>query len=186
MAARLRTPSSSDRERAAHEVVRQVLAMPEYVSAGRVALYAALPDEIPTGPLLEAVRASGREILLPRSAPAGPAFASVDSLDTLRPGPLGVLEPPSQAAVASLDSRDLVFVPGIAFDAAGGRLGRGLGWYDRALSRIRPSLRVFGVGFAFQLVDVVPTAPHDRAVEGFVSEQGVVRARPRDRAPDPG
>jgi 5-formyltetrahydrofolate cyclo-ligase len=160
--------------------------MPEFAAARCVALYAALPDEIPMDRLAVAVRTSGRELLLPRSAPDGHAFASVESLDALRAGRFGVLEPSPDAPVATLRAHDLVLVPGVAFDRAGGRLGRGRGWYDRALPRGAASPRIFGVGFAFQLVESVPMAPHDRSVDGFVSESGVVRVLPRDLALDPG
>lgn len=160
--------------------------MPEFEAARRVALYVALPDEVPMDPLATAARASGRELLLPRSSPDGSVFAGVQSVGALRVGRFGVLEPPPDAPAATLGTRDLVLVPGVAFDRAGGRLGRGSGWYDRALPHGVDSPRLFGVGFAFQLVDSVPMAPHDRAVDGFVSEQGILRARPRDRARDPG
>lgn len=63
-----------------------------------------------------------------------------------------------------LDHARLIIVPGVAFDAFGNRLGRGKGYYDRLLSRLRShSLDVvaIGVGYDHQLVDRVPTEPHD-------------------------
>ena len=42
---------------------------------------------------------------------------------------------------------DVVIVPGLAFTAAGDRLGQGGGWYDRFLAAVRPECVTIGVGF---------------------------------------
>ena len=62
-----------------------------------------------------------------------------------------------------LDPRDLdvVVVPGLAFTADGRRLGQGGGHYDRFLPRLRPDCVTIGAAFAEQLVDDVPSEPHD-------------------------
>ena len=56
---------------------------------------------------------------------------------------------------------DLVVVPGVAFTAAGHRLGQGGGWYDRFLTGLRPGVARIGVCFAECLVDELPTEAHD-------------------------
>jgi 5-formyltetrahydrofolate cyclo-ligase len=65
---------------------------------------------------------------------------------------------------------DIALIPGMAFDAAGHRLGRGRGYYDRFLSLLIPpsSLllpRFFGLCFDFQKVDTVPSDDHDIPVD---------------------
>jgi hypothetical protein len=62
----------------------------------------------------------------------------------------------------------LVVVPGVAFDRAGGRLGRGKGYYDRLLTSLRAESAQFtaiGVGYEHQLLDEVPVEGHDQAVD---------------------
>lgn len=56
---------------------------------------------------------------------------------------------------------DVVVVPGLAFTADGQRLGQGGGHYDRFLIRLRPACVTIGAAFAEQLVDDLPTDPHD-------------------------
>jgi 5-formyltetrahydrofolate cyclo-ligase len=81
------------------------------------------------------------------------------------------LEPPGEASAALLSSCDLAFLPGVAFDRWGGRLGRGAGYYDRALSKPRAELPFLcGLSYAFQVVDRVPMGPHDIRVDAVASE----------------
>jgi 5-formyltetrahydrofolate cyclo-ligase len=179
MAAQRRALPAADRVRAGLAVERHVLAMPEFIRARRVVLYAALPDEVPTLPLASAVQASGRALLLPNPTSGSPGFARVGDLGALRAGRCGGSDPLRDQPSEALDESDLVLVPGTAFDARGGRLGRGRGWFDRALPSGSHAPAVFGVAFAFQIVAEVPMEAHDRRLDGVVTEDGVLRAASR-------
>jgi len=77
-------------------------------------------------------------------------------------GPYGIREPdPGSWRKASPEEVDLAVIPGLAFDAAGGRLGRGKGYYDRLLGD--PAFRGIKVGLAWewQIVGEVPATAHD-------------------------
>lgn len=76
-------------------------------------------------------------------------------------------------------SVDVVVVPGLAFTAAGHRLGQGGGWYDRFLAGTRSDCLKVGVGFDVQLVDELPIEPHDVPLDVVITESGVV-VRPTD------
>lgn len=174
------------RAAAARAVARHVLALPEYASARAVALHAALPDEVPLDAVAEAAVAGGRVLALPRMQGERLCFARVERWDTLVRGRFGIPEPAATAPEVRLARGDLVLLPGVAFDARGGRLGRGGGHYDRALAALREAPHLVGVGFAFQLVARVPMAAHDRRVDAFVCERGATRCSVRDRSGDPG
>lgn len=150
----------------------------EFQRADAVALYAALRDELPTRPVFDACTRRGAMRLLPRCTAGGNLeFASVERWEDLRPGRYGVLEPPAERAAIPLERADLVVIPGVAFDRAGRRLGRGQGYYDRALSSgaARSPFRV-GFAFAFQLMGRVPTGPLDRDVDAVVTDEEILRA----------
>ncbi len=72
---------------------------------------------------------------------------------------------------------DLVIVPGRAFDPQGNRLGRGGGYYDRFLNRLKRSATTIGLVFDQQIVDAVPVQPHDLAVDIVVTDRRVTMAR---------
>ncbi len=174
MRARRRRLDSEWRRTAGAAVERLVTASSEFQRARRVVLYAALPDEVPTADLLHVVLETGRILLLPRAASDGRLeFAPVCGLDALREGSFGTLEPVPSCPSAMLFPDDLVLIPGVAFDRAGRRLGRGGGWYDRSLPADLEN--VFGVGFAFQLVEAVPANPRDHRVVGIYTEAGLWR-----------
>jgi 5-formyltetrahydrofolate cyclo-ligase len=67
---------------------------------------------------------------------------------------------------------DVFVVPGTAFTPRGERVGQGGGWYDRFLPGRRPDSVTIGVGFAPQLVEVVPTEVHDVVLDCVVTEDG--------------
>ena len=84
--------------------------------------------------------------------------------------------PPAEAPLQPLRPGDLVLVPGLAFDRAGRRLGRGGGHYDRALAEAGSEVVAIGVGYAFQLLDEdLPEEAHDRRMAGVLTERGLWR-----------
>jgi 5-formyltetrahydrofolate cyclo-ligase len=87
----------------------------------------------------------------------------------------GVLGIPVPAETAAIITPDLLFVPMLAFDDAGYRLGYGGGFYDRTLSLLRgldPGTLAIGVAFAAQRVDHVPRTNRDEPLDWIVTEEG--------------
>ena len=126
---------------------------------------------------------TGREVLLPITDTERHELrvASVeDPARDLRDGAYGILEPRDGLPLGDPSALDLILVPGRAFDPGGGRLGRGKGYYDGFLSRLRPARAdgpyKLGVGFACQLVESVPMQVRDVRVDAAVTEKGVARA----------
>jgi len=148
--------------------------LPAWKKADRVLLFLSLPREIDTGPLLDAALAAGKKVYVPRVSGSELEFFRLRATDgSWERGPFGLREPPAVPAEA-LDVTDartptLVIVPGLAFDAAGNRLGRGKGFYDRFLARFLPDQAgaadpvavTLGLCLPEQLVSRVPTGPRD-------------------------
>ncbi len=90
--------------------------------------------------------------------------------EPLIPGPFRIPEPPPELPVVAPREVDLWLVPGVAFDPRGNRLGHGAGYYDRLLAGA-PGRKI-GVAWAFQVVDHVPSAPHDIPMDALVTDEG--------------
>lgn len=83
-------------------------------------------------------------------------------------GPFGILEPDADSLEIPICEIDAFLCPGLAFDAKGGRLGRGRGFYDRVLARARPDALKLGVCFHFQLVPDTFSEPHDVPMDAVI------------------
>ena len=163
---------SPEAARAAAEAVADALIGCDSVRrAPRVALYAALRDELPTRPAWERLAAAGRPPLLPRVDSSGRlSFHRVEAWEELRAGRYGVMEPPAGSPTERLGPADWVFVPGVAFDLEGHRLGRGGGHYDAAFPAGSAGPRLVGLAYELQIVDSVPHGARDRAVDAIRTE----------------
>jgi 5-formyltetrahydrofolate cyclo-ligase len=147
--------------------------LPGFASAHTVLLYArAFPEEIATGPLLEAALERGKSLLCPRVDRAEHRlrlFQVEDPARDLIPGTLGIPEPRQGCLEVAPAAVDWALVPGLAFDVHGFRLGRGAGYYDRLLPMLRPGTPRWALIHDCQWVEALPVAPHDVAVDGVVS-----------------
>jgi 5-formyltetrahydrofolate cyclo-ligase len=176
MSARRRAVSSEAAISAGRRVAAALLDAAEFEAAPRVALYADHAGELPTRPCFDAVLSAGKIPLLPRmGAERRLSFCRVERWGELRAGRYGVSEPPEGSPPVDLAAADLVLVPGLAFDSAGQRLGRGQGCYDATFPPGTGAPRLFGLGFEWQLVESVPHASHDRGMDAIVTERGVRR-----------
>jgi 5-formyltetrahydrofolate cyclo-ligase len=84
------------------------------------------------------------------------------------------LEPRDLSAVVPPTEIDIVFVPGMGFDAKGVRLGYGGGYYDRFLRLLPAHTHFGGLAFHVQIVPSIPQLPHDIRMPFVVTEQGVL------------
>ena len=165
---------------------------PLLAEASVIMAYYSLPDEVCTHQLIDELVAEGKTVLLPKVIDGETMeLRRYTGRDDLEEGAYHILEPVGEL-FKDYASIDVVLVPGLAFDAAGHRLGRGRGYYDRFLegtdgtdpnadvfdsaegsvprTQVRPvsktpRTKTLGLCFDFQKVDVVPTDAHDRAVD---------------------
>ncbi len=143
-------------------------AMPDKQPAGCAAAFMPMPDEIDTLPLVDRLLAAGWKVVIPKVEGDQMEFYPY-STESLSCGAWGIMEPGTNAAPVSASEIDVMIVPGRAFTQAGDRLGRGKGFYDRYMSRDGFRARTIGVCFKCQLVEVLPTEPHDMKVDEVVS-----------------
>jgi 5-formyltetrahydrofolate cyclo-ligase len=169
---------------AAHSerVTARILATDLWQAARTVIAYHALPDEVATQALLEAALAQGKTLVLP-AVRAGEIVWHV--VPMLAPawfarGPFGILEPPADAPTwhaADAVMPCLWLVLGVAFDRQGHRLGRGGGYYDRALRAAQATHGTIGLALPVQLCDAVPADDHDWSVEFVATPDELVWCR---------
>lgn len=135
-----------------------------------VALYAAKGSEVDTAAIDAAARARGLVVAYPRVLDDDPRLAfHAARADELVPARYGLREPPPGAPAIELPRVAVFFVPGLAFDRSGGRVGWGRGHYDATLAAA-PGARRVGLAFDFQVVDDVPREAHDALLHIILTE----------------
>ena len=171
------------RRREAAALFYSLLRCEAFARARTVMLYASLPDEADTHSWPASLQELGKRVVLPVVVGDGLELREYVDDASLRPGAYHILEPQGPA-FTDLSAVDLVVVPGVGFDAAGHRLGRGRGYYDRFLSQ--PALsHAYKVGCAFscQVVAEVPVEPHDFAVHALLDPHLVPADEPASLPP---
>jgi len=144
----------------------------------RIGVYASMPSELGTAPLIRLALARGCDVYLPRITSLRSRtmrFVKFGASATLHA--LGMHEPDTDE---SLGARffDTLFVPAVAFDNHGARLGHGLGFYDRTLAFrhhrqhwLGP--RLVGLAYSFQVVPQVPVTATDVFMDHIVTDRGI-------------
>jgi 5-formyltetrahydrofolate cyclo-ligase len=166
-------------------IFARVLDLEAFRTARTVLAYHSFGSEPVTAPLLREVLRRGQVLGLPRvnrQARALDLYRVRDPDRDLVAGVWGIREPdPARCPPLAVEAPDFVLVPGVAFDARGGRIGYGAGYYDRLLGRCSAGAALVAAAFEVQLVDEVPWEPHDRRVDRVVTERCIHPEEPRAR-----
>lgn len=197
---------SAEKALAADAARATLVAWDAYRSAATIALFSGTRDEIDTEGMIRHALADGKTVLLPRviDSPAGkPEMVMVPIRDFDRDvdeGAFGILEPRADLVPApgAAPRPDLILIPGTAFDEAGGRVGRGKGYYDRYLEAFNTGAASTGgnapldppplkAGLAFEVQVVrkkLPLEPHDQRLDALVTERRLRTFATPVRAPE--
>lgn len=177
---RRRQMAPAARHQASETICRQLLALPEVLSAPILALYLAFDNEVNIDRLIAEFGPREKKVLVPRFNRSSGDYEMVEienvDSDTAK-GHFGIREPRAECSAmarSELSGSQITWlIPGVAFDLAGRRLGRGAGFYDRLLGGLL-GCRI-GIAYDWQLVLEVPAEEHDQAMDLLLSEQRVIR-----------
>lgn len=138
--------------------------------ATRVACYLAFGSEPDTEQFIDWALENDIEVLAPRSNSDGTLTWVTFSGET-EIGIFGFSEPVGEQG--DLNAANLIFVPAMAVDSEGQRLGKGKGYYDRALASLEKIAPVIAVVYDDELIEKVPTEDHDHPVDAVVTPAGI-------------
>jgi 5-formyltetrahydrofolate cyclo-ligase len=146
------------------------------LGATTVSCYLNTVDEPPTRPFLRWAAANDITVLLPVSREDGLMDWAVyedgdEAIDVLgMPYPTTGLRGPM-----AIHDADLLLIPAALVSKTGDRLGWGRGYFDRTLGSMEKRPPTFAVVYDHEVVDSVPTEPHDQTVDGAITPSGLVR-----------
>jgi 5-formyltetrahydrofolate cyclo-ligase len=173
---RRRIMTQSDVARGEQGFLTQMQAIVKDLGARTVSCYLNTVDEPPTRPFLRWAVENGVTVLLPVSREDGLMDWAVyeegdEAVDVLgMPYPTtGLLGP------MAIHDADLLLIPAALVARDGARLGWGRGYFDRTLGSMEKRPPTFAVVYDHEVVDSVPTEPHDQTIDGAITPSGIVR-----------
>lgn len=160
------------REKADQDIATQVRKLWQYKRNDVLLTYVSTSIEVDTTRIINNAIADGKRVAVPRCIPGtrNMEFYFIDTVDDLKPGMFGVLEPDPDTSEMLTDlSGGLCIVPAFSYDWRGFRLGYGKGYYDRFLSRFEGN--IIGICYSECVQRSLPHGRYDRAVELLVTEK---------------
>lgn len=160
-------------------IQKMVLELPIYRKAKTIGLYASFNNEVSTAVVFNDSVKEGKKVLFPciMEEKRELVFTPVQRLNELRQGPFGIMAPCSKGGKNYIGEVELLFIPGVAYDLKGGRLGYGGGYYDRSMGKLIKRPFIAALAYEFQIVDEVPVIPHDIRVDVIITEQRVITCK---------
>lgn len=170
--AKRRALSVKMRERLSSQITARLTREPVFQTEEITFLYASMPEEVQLYDLMKFMLSMKRRIAIPYIPQKGVMqITKVTSLDDLAPDKFGILSVKADKRKLILpENIGLVIVPGVAFSVKGERLGMGAGYYDKFLAENNPPAKRVALAFDFQIVDNIPTEPHDEKVDYIITE----------------
>ncbi len=162
--------SEMEKASAADEVFARLEKTAAFMMADNILMYHSLPDELSTIKFLKKWH-DRKRFFLPRVNGVNLDILPYEET-RLELGSFHIEEPTGDD-VADVDDIELMIVPAVAFDRKGNRLGRGKGFYDRLLATSRATK--IGVGYEFQLLDSIPSEPHDVAMDMVITQKTLIK-----------
>lgn len=157
---------------AAERVFERVENSAAFQMAEKILMYHSLPDELETRRFLKKWK-DIKKFFLPRVNGVNLELLPYDETK-LEIGSF-YIEEPTGNDLHPIEEIELIIVPGVAFDSQGRRLGRGKGFYDRLLKSSKATK--IGIGYEFQLVDQLPSEPHDIPMDIVITEHTTLRIK---------
>lgn len=139
----------------------------DFINAKTVGIYVSFKNEVDTIALIQEI-IKIKKIAVPKTNHHEMSFYQIDSLEELKLGTYGILEPHNNRLI-NKNKIDLLIVPIVAYDKKNNRLGYGGGFYDRYLKDYHGS--VIGLAFSFQQVKSLPVESYDLPIKIIIDEK---------------
>jgi 5-formyltetrahydrofolate cyclo-ligase len=187
--ARKNRVAQKNKDEVSRQIVAAFMALPVYASARTVLFYVDAGSEVRTRQSLPEALQGGKRVVVPWCVVETNQLElfHLEDVNELVEGAYKILEPRPELRElphkkVAPEDLDLVMVPGTAFDARGGRMGQGKGYYDRLLSRARAEAPLVALAFECQMFPEIPVAAHDVFMDLVLTEQRAYQCRGRTAA----
>jgi 5-formyltetrahydrofolate cyclo-ligase len=161
-------------------IFAKIKKLPVYEKARTVMFYLSYGSEVVTDAMVSSALEEDKIVVVPAIQNPGDGkmvAVKISRLEDAYQSVYGIRQPEiNQEDIVEKDEIDIVFVPGIAFDYDGFRVGYGKGYFDRWLSGISASKSI-GLAYDFQITEKMPAGKYDLPVGTIVTEKRVIQIK---------
>ena len=167
MKERLNRQTKLERRTKSKAIQKKLFSRKEFLTSKCMMLYVSKGTaEVETGSIIKKALSVGKKVVLPVTLVREKDLRAVcftGFKQSMKKSLYGIYEPKESKPGKSFNAKkiDLIIVPGVAFDKANNRLGRGKGYYDSFLKRIPKDTPKIGLGFRFQVLNKIPITARD-------------------------
>jgi len=176
-----RSLSYEEIQKKSEKIKQRLFSLPAFDKARALLFYLSLKDEVQTRDMIKEALKLNKIVAVPliklkeRNILPARLYRFDEDLTI---GPLGIPQPKGNLErLLPLNEIELVIVPGVAFDEKGNRIGFGMGFYDRFLKKLPARVEVVALAFELQLVQRIPSQPHDISVDCIVTERRIIHCK---------
>lgn len=175
MRAKRRSLTPSDVNTLSAQITEKLFSLQDIQSAKAVCTFISAFKEPDTLRITDMLIKNGKRVAVPitDTERISLSLSYIDGTHKLTRGAYGIYEP-SVIKNANIEDIDAVLVPGLAFDHRGGRMGFGMGYYDRLLEGCK-CVKI-GLCYDFQILSEIPSEPHDVSMDYIITENEIIKA----------
>jgi 5-formyltetrahydrofolate cyclo-ligase len=170
--------SKEERSEKSAAIKERLFDFANFLEAKIVLFYMSYNNEVDTEPMIRKTLEAEKVVALPLVNTEKKKIVpfKIDNLDRdIRPGYRGIREPiPERCKQIPAQYINLAIIPGVAFDERGGRIGHGMGVYDRFIPQLDITTRKVALAFECQIVPQIPMEPHDRYTDIIITEKRII------------
>lgn len=166
--------SPAFQEAASNKICTHIRELPQYRYATHIALYIAVQGEVNLTKLWSSASKHDKRCYFPKlNQDKTLMFLPADEHTPFADNQYKIPEPAVSLNLACpVETLDILFMPLVAFDTMGNRLGTGSGYYDRTLASKHTALRI-GVAYEFQRHEGLVSQPWDIPLHAIVTEKDI-------------
>lgn len=163
-----------DVQKNSRAIMDKIINLDIYKQSKVVFIYMDFKNEVTTSRLLKHMLSEKKRVVIPYTDTVNIVLipSEITKESDLMLNSFGYYEPKNISPVDP-EEIDLVIVPGVVFDKSFNRIGFGKGYYDRILSKLKPSAKKVAIAHDFQVLQSIPTEDHDIKMDMIITEETI-------------
>ena len=164
-----------------NQIANRLKKFDKYQQSEKIMLYISTKYEVQTQNIIESAQKDNKKLYIPiiikEKHDLIPSLVN-DFNKELALGDLGIYQPKEEhTREIHPNMLDMVIIPGIGFTTNGNRLGRGGGYYDRFLKKLKENCRSVALAFEIQIVEEIPLDEYDVPVDYIITEDRIIKIK---------